>query len=73
MAKAGDEEEQRREARVTESVELQMRIAAMRAERAELLRLRAENQINDLTLNKLIREIDLSETAMTSRAGRRRL
>lgn len=73
VAKAGDEEEQRREARVTESVELQMRVAAMRAERAELVRLRGENRINDVTLNKLIREIDLSEAAMTTRSGRRRL
>jgi hypothetical protein len=43
------------------------RCAAMRAERKTLLALRASQQINDETLNKLMREVDLSETALTAR------
>ncbi|CAM2147747.1 MULTISPECIES: Na+/H+ antiporter [Paraburkholderia] len=58
-------------AREAESLELQMRLAAMRAERATLLDLRNRQTINDETLAKLMREVDLSETAMTTR-GRNR-
>jgi len=58
-------------ARRAEALELEMRLAAMRAERAALLKLRNGMQINDETLAKLMREVDLSETAMTSR-GRNR-
>jgi CPA1 family monovalent cation:H+ antiporter len=39
----------------------------MRAERAVLLALRNEQRINDETLNKLMREVDLSETALITR------
>jgi CPA1 family monovalent cation:H+ antiporter len=39
----------------------------MRAERKALLALRASQEINDETLNKLMREVDLSETALTAR------
>lgn len=60
-----------RHAREAESLELQMRLAAMRAERAALLDLRNRQTINDETLTKLMREVDLSETAMTTR-GRNR-
>lgn len=72
-ARLGEEQAQRQQARLTESVEVQMRFAAMRAERMALVRLRGANRINDVTLNKLIREIDLSETALSTRAGKRRL
>ncbi|MFX1671087.1 Na+/H+ antiporter [Paraburkholderia sp. A2WS-5] len=58
-------------ARESEALELQMRLAAMRAERATLLDLRNRQTINDETLSKLMREVDLSETAMTTR-GRNR-
>ncbi|QCP47963.1 Na+/H+ antiporter [Trinickia violacea] len=54
-------------ARRMEALEQQMRIAAMRAERAVLLKLLAEHKINDETLNKLMREVDLSETAVVTR------
>ncbi|MDR3099297.1 MAG: Na+/H+ antiporter [Paraburkholderia sp.] len=60
-----------RHAREAEALELQMRLAAMRAERATLLDLRNRQTINDETLTKLMREVDLSETAMTTR-GRNR-
>jgi len=50
-----------------EALELQMRLAAMRAERATLLALRNQQKINDQTMTKLMREVDLSETALTSR------
>lgn len=63
----------RQQARLRESLEMRMRAAAMRAERIELLRLRGANRINDVTLNKLIREIDLAETALNARIGKRRL
>ncbi|HKR45775.1 MAG TPA: Na+/H+ antiporter [Paraburkholderia sp.] len=58
-------------ARRSDALEMEMRLAGMRAERATLLKLRNQMQINDETLAKLMREVDLSETAMTTR-GRNR-
>ncbi|MDC6084872.1 Na+/H+ antiporter [Burkholderia cenocepacia] len=57
----------RAEAKQAETMELQMRIAAVRAERSALYRLRSDSKISDETLTKLIREIDLSETALSTR------
>ncbi|KDB06961.1 Na+/H+ antiporter [Burkholderia sp. lig30] len=57
----------RTQAKLAESMELQMRIAALRAERTVLYRMRGEHKISDETLTKLIREIDLSETALSTR------
>lgn len=54
-------------ARRGEALEVRMRLAAMRAERATLLALRNQQKINDETMNKLVREVDLSETAVTTR------
>ncbi|HEV3427232.1 MAG TPA: Na+/H+ antiporter [Paraburkholderia sp.] len=54
-------------ARQAEMLEVQMRLAAMRAERAALLELRNQQTINDETLSKLMREVDLTETAMMNR------
>ena len=48
-----------------------MRLAAIHAERATLVALRNTQKINDETLTRLMREIDLSETALTTR-GRMR-
>ncbi|HEY1996923.1 Na+/H+ antiporter [Paraburkholderia sp.] len=59
-------------ARRADALEFQMKLAAMRAERAALLALRNTQKINDETLNKLMREVDLSETALTTR-GRARV
>ncbi|KLU22966.1 sodium:proton antiporter, partial [Caballeronia mineralivorans PML1(12)] len=63
----GEEEEPRRAARQSEMVETKLRMAALRAERSELLKMRTRQAINDETLNKLMREIDLSETAIVNR------
>jgi CPA1 family monovalent cation:H+ antiporter len=63
----GDEEAPRVAARKSEQVETRLKMAALRAERAELLRLRSLQHINDETLNKLMREVDLSETAIVNR------
>ncbi|AJK47905.1 Na+/H+ antiporter [Burkholderia plantarii] len=57
----------RAEAKQAERMELQMKIAAVRAERAALYRMRTEQKINDETLAKLMREVDLSETALSTR------
>ncbi|WP_431207061.1 Na+/H+ antiporter [Burkholderia cepacia] len=57
----------RAEAKQAETMELQMRIAAVRAERTALYRLRSDSKISDETLTKLLREIDLSETALSTR------
>ncbi|MEK6424015.1 MAG: Na+/H+ antiporter [Burkholderia gladioli] len=57
----------RAEAKQAERMELQMKLSAIRAERAALYRMRTEQKINDETLGKLMREIDLSETALTTR------
>ena len=48
-------------------VETKLKMAALRAERSELLKMRTRQAINDETLNKLMREIDLSETAIVNR------
>ena len=63
----GDEEAPRVAAKKSELVETRLKMAALRAERAELLRLRSLQEINDETLNKLMREVDLSETAIVNR------
>ncbi|WP_250450015.1 Na+/H+ antiporter [Caballeronia sp. ATUFL_M2_KS44] len=63
----GDDEAPRVAAKKSEIVETRLKMAALRAERAELLRLRSDQAINDETLNKLMREIDLSETAIVNR------
>ena len=51
-----------------ESLELRLRIAAMQAQRRVFLDLHATQKINDSTLNKLVREVDLLETALIARA-----
>ncbi|QVN11805.1 Na+/H+ antiporter [Burkholderia sp. LAS2] len=66
-ALADDGPTPRAEAKQAETMELQMRIAAVRAERSALYRLRGDSKISDETLTKLIREIDLSETALSTR------
>jgi monovalent cation/hydrogen antiporter len=67
LAGLGEEEAPRKAARQMEMVEVQLKMAALRAERAELLKLRNQEAINDETLNKLMREIDLSETTIVNR------
>ncbi|TDV37188.1 sodium/proton antiporter (CPA1 family) [Paraburkholderia caballeronis] len=71
LATLDDDHARSGRARLAESLELEMRLAAMRAERATLLALRNGQKINDETMNKLVREVDLAETALTSR-GRTR-
>jgi Na+/H+ antiporter len=63
----GEDEAPRKAARQMEMVEVKLRMAALRAERAEFLRLRNQEAINDETLNKLMREIDLAETTIVNR------
>ncbi|RDK04082.1 Na+/H+ antiporter [Paraburkholderia lacunae] len=67
LATLGDEKEPRELARRADALEFRMKLAAMRAERKALLALRNTQKINDETLNKLMREVDLLETALTSR------
>jgi Na+/H+ antiporter len=68
IAVASDGEEHRQDATLRDGVSRRLRAAAMRAERAELRRLRLSDAINDQTLNKLLREIDLDDAAMRNRA-----
>jgi CPA1 family monovalent cation:H+ antiporter len=67
LATLDEEQEPREMARRADALEFRMKLAAMRAERKALLALRASQEINDETLNKLMREVDLSETALTAR------
>ncbi|HEV3422779.1 MAG TPA: Na+/H+ antiporter [Paraburkholderia sp.] len=67
LAALGDETAPGGQARHAEALEFQMKLAAMRGERAVLLSLRNAQKINDETLNKLMREVDLSETALITR------
>ncbi|CAM2153507.1 Uncharacterized Na(+)/H(+) exchanger YjcE [Pararobbsia alpina] len=57
------------EASRDEALELRLRIAAMQAQRGVFLDMHATQKINDATLNKLVREVDLLETALIARAG----
>ncbi|MFM0404175.1 Na+/H+ antiporter [Paraburkholderia aspalathi] len=67
LATLEDEQAPREMARRADALEFRMKLAAMRAERKVLLALRNSQAINDETLNKLMREVDLSETALTVR------
>jgi CPA1 family monovalent cation:H+ antiporter len=67
LATLGEDQEPRELARRADALEFRMKLAAMRAERKTLLALRGSQAINDETLNKLMREVDLSETALTVR------
>ncbi|USU16587.1 Na+/H+ antiporter [Paraburkholderia fungorum] len=67
LATLDEEQEPRELARRADALEFRMKLAAMRAERKALLALRNSQQINDETLNKLMREVDLAETALTVR------
>ena len=67
LATLDEEREPRELARRADALEFRMKLAAMRAERKTLLELRSSQAINDETLNKLMREVDLSETALTAR------
>ena len=71
LATLGEDDAPRTMARQVEALELRMRLAAIHAERATLVALRNAQKINDETLTRLMREIDLSETALTTR-GRTR-
>ncbi|MBB5427452.1 Na+/H+ antiporter [Paraburkholderia sp. JPY303] len=67
LASLDDEQAPRELARRADALEFRMKLAAMRAERKTLLDLRDTERINDETMNKLMREVDLSETALTAR------
>jgi CPA1 family monovalent cation:H+ antiporter len=67
LATLDDDQAPRELARRADKLEFRMKLAAMRAERKTLLDLRNTQRINDETLNKLMREVDLSETALTAR------
>ncbi|RKF40573.1 Na+/H+ antiporter [Paraburkholderia fungorum] len=67
LATLDEEQEPREMARRADALEFRMKLAAMRAERKTLLALRSGQEINDETLNKLMREVDLAETALTVR------
>ncbi|ART62608.1 Na+/H+ antiporter [Kushneria marisflavi] len=51
------------------SLERETRVEALRAERREYYRLRGKHHINDDVLRKLVREVDLAETALTGDTG----
>jgi CPA1 family monovalent cation:H+ antiporter len=69
----GDDETPRDTARQAERVEIQLKIAALQAERIELISLREAEEINDDALNRLMHEIDLSETAIVTQTRNRSL
>ena len=52
-------------ARAEAGTERVMRLAALRAERHQLIELRRDHTINDETLRSLMREVDLAEAALT--------
>ncbi len=67
LAAFTSEHASREQAQQAEAMELKMLIAAVRAERNSLYTLYRQRQINDETLNKLIREVDLAETSLATR------
>ncbi len=60
---SADEETLQRASRVR-SMERNLRVVALHAERAELLRLRSRDEINDESMRDMLREIDLAEAAL---------
>jgi len=62
---AGEEGDVPEKARAEAGTERVMRLAALRAERRELYALRRSHEINDETLQTLLREVDLAEAALT--------
>ncbi|MGF6606999.1 hypothetical protein OKW45_001899 [Paraburkholderia sp. WSM4175] len=64
LATLGDETAPSEQARYAEALEFETKLAAVRAERALLLSLRRAQKISGETLHKLMREVDLSETAL---------
>jgi CPA1 family monovalent cation:H+ antiporter len=67
LATLTDDRHSADEVRRVEALEIQISLAAMRAERGALLALRNTHEINDETLSKLMREVDFSKTALTTR------
>lgn len=61
--------EDKQRARRGFGMERTLRLAALDAERAELYRMRSEYRINDVTLRRVIADIDLTEASL--RSGRR--
>lgn len=55
------------ETKYYDALELRFRLAAIRAERAELVRLKSTRQISEETENKLRYDLDLLETILTGR------
>lgn len=64
------DENLRRTAAEQASILLTLRLRALRAERAEILRMHRRDEINDVVFNQLIYEIDMRESAFKPRAGR---
>lgn len=62
MDAESDSEETHRVANRFKQFERELRLAALRAERQELHRLRAEQEINDETFMSLVNQIDMAET-----------
>lgn len=62
---AGEEGDVPEKARAEAGTERVMRLAALRAERRALYELRRSHEINDETLQTLLREVDLAEAALT--------
>ncbi|WP_448096108.1 Na+/H+ antiporter [Luteibacter yeojuensis] len=62
---AGEEGDVPERARAEAGTERVMRLAALRAERRELYAMRRSHEINDETLQTLLREVDLAEAALT--------
>lgn len=65
MEAAGHDGDGSNEAAEDARAERALRLAALRAERRTLYRLRREDAINDETLRVLLRELDLAEAAMS--------
>ncbi|AWN17292.1 Na+/H+ antiporter [Salinisphaera sp. LB1] len=61
--------EDKRRARRGFGMERTLRLAALNAEREELYRLRREGEINDVTMRRIMADIDLTEASL--RSGRR--
>jgi CPA1 family monovalent cation:H+ antiporter len=66
---AGAEGEVPEKARRDAGIERSLRLAALKAERAELYALRKSQRINDQTMRTLVREIDLAEASLVGLGG----
>ena len=71
LSSADDSEDARSLARLRDTLDGELRLLAIRAQRRELYRLRIAGVIDDLVVTEFLRELDIQETALMRDQGNR--